>query len=235
MPRTVGMTIRDQRREGDEPRRRPRHRAALREEDELDGPADRPAGRDRARPACWSRRIPQVLQPYLPIAIVAAMDALFGAFRAYLEGIFTDRVFVVSFISNVLIAAADRLRRRPDRGRLPAVHRGGGGARHPDLHQRRRDPTGSVPCLSVGSSRQPRPRPAGSARCAQHAGGWPIADDEPAGSDRGGCVTEARPGPTPPTRAGRHGLAAAARLAGAPGPRSGHRRRDAVRRRHGRR
>ena len=28
-----------------------------------------------------------------------------AAFRAYLEGIFTDRVFVVSFISNVLIAA----------------------------------------------------------------------------------------------------------------------------------
>jgi small basic protein len=49
--------------------------------------------------------IPQILQPYLPIAIVAAMDALFGAFRAYLEGTFTDRVFVVSFISNVLIAA----------------------------------------------------------------------------------------------------------------------------------
>ena len=50
--------------------------------------------------------IPQALQPYLPIAIVAAMDALFGAFRAYLEGTFTDRVFVVSFVSNVLIAAA---------------------------------------------------------------------------------------------------------------------------------
>ena len=50
--------------------------------------------------------IPQILQPYLPIAIVAAMDALFGAFRAYLEGTFTDRVFIVSFISNVLIAAA---------------------------------------------------------------------------------------------------------------------------------
>jgi small basic protein len=50
--------------------------------------------------------IPQVLQPYLPIAIVAAMDALFGAFRAYLEGTFTDRIFIVSFISNVLIAAA---------------------------------------------------------------------------------------------------------------------------------
>ncbi|MFC7622181.1 small basic family protein [Microlunatus sp. GCM10028923] len=49
--------------------------------------------------------LPQVLQPYLPIAIVAAMDAIFGAFRAYLDGTFTDRVFVVSFISNVLIAA----------------------------------------------------------------------------------------------------------------------------------
>src|SRR3954471_23435990 len=49
--------------------------------------------------------IPQILQPYLPIAIVAAMDALFGAFRAYLEGIFSDRVFVISFVSNVLIAA----------------------------------------------------------------------------------------------------------------------------------
>ncbi len=49
--------------------------------------------------------LPAALQPYLPIAIVAALDALFGAFRAYLEGNFTDKVFVVSFISNVLIAA----------------------------------------------------------------------------------------------------------------------------------
>jgi small basic protein len=49
--------------------------------------------------------IPTALQPYLPIAIVAALDAMFGGFRAYLEGTFTDRVFVVSFISNVLIAA----------------------------------------------------------------------------------------------------------------------------------
>lgn len=49
--------------------------------------------------------LPLALQPYLPIAIVAALDALFGAFRAFLEGNFTDRVFVISFISNVLIAA----------------------------------------------------------------------------------------------------------------------------------
>jgi small basic protein len=50
--------------------------------------------------------VPGVLQPYLPIAIVAAMDAVFGGLRAYLEGVFADRVFVISFVSNVLIAAA---------------------------------------------------------------------------------------------------------------------------------
>ena len=49
--------------------------------------------------------LPAYLQPYLPIAIVAALDALFGAFRAWLDGKFNDRVFVVSFVSNVLIAA----------------------------------------------------------------------------------------------------------------------------------
>ena len=41
----------------------------------------------------------------LPIAVVAALDATFGALRAYLDGIFDDKVFVVSFISNVVIAA----------------------------------------------------------------------------------------------------------------------------------
>jgi len=49
--------------------------------------------------------VPQPLEPYLPIAIVAAMDAIFGGLRAYLEGNFSDRVFVVSFVSNVLIEA----------------------------------------------------------------------------------------------------------------------------------
>jgi small basic protein len=49
--------------------------------------------------------VPLWLQPYLPIAIVAALDALFGGFRALLDGVFDDRVFVVSFVSNVLIAA----------------------------------------------------------------------------------------------------------------------------------
>jgi small basic protein len=49
--------------------------------------------------------IPLWMQPYLPIAVVAALDAVFGAFRAYLDGIFDERVFVISFIGNVLVAA----------------------------------------------------------------------------------------------------------------------------------
>jgi small basic protein len=48
--------------------------------------------------------VPEALQPYLPIAVVAALDAVFGGLRAYLDGIFDDKVFVVSFVSNVLIA-----------------------------------------------------------------------------------------------------------------------------------
>lgn len=49
--------------------------------------------------------VPLALQPYLPIAVVAALDALFGGLRALLDGVFDDRVFVVSFLSNVVVAA----------------------------------------------------------------------------------------------------------------------------------
>ena len=49
--------------------------------------------------------VPLGLEPYLPIAVVAALDAVFGGLRAYLDGIFDDKVFVVSFVSNVVIAA----------------------------------------------------------------------------------------------------------------------------------
>ena len=53
----------------------------------------------------FSPDVPAGLEPYLPIAVVAALDAVFGALRAYLEGIFDDKVFVVSFLSNVVVAA----------------------------------------------------------------------------------------------------------------------------------
>jgi small basic protein len=49
--------------------------------------------------------VPLALQPYLPIAVVAALDAVFGGLRAVMDGVFNDKVFVVSFVANVLIAA----------------------------------------------------------------------------------------------------------------------------------
>ena len=49
--------------------------------------------------------VPAALQPYLPIAVVAALDAVFGGLRARLDGIFDAKVFVVSFVFNVVTAA----------------------------------------------------------------------------------------------------------------------------------
>jgi small basic protein len=49
--------------------------------------------------------VPNWLEPYLPIAVVAALDAVFGGLRARLDGVFDAKVFVVSFVSNVLVAA----------------------------------------------------------------------------------------------------------------------------------
>ena len=48
--------------------------------------------------------IPAPFAPYLPVAVVAALDALFGAVRARLEHAFSDRIFLVSFLSNVILA-----------------------------------------------------------------------------------------------------------------------------------
>jgi small basic protein len=48
--------------------------------------------------------VPVWLEPYLPLAVVAALDAVFGGVRAVLDGIFDDKVFVVSFVSNTLVA-----------------------------------------------------------------------------------------------------------------------------------
>ena len=48
--------------------------------------------------------VPLGLQPYLPIAVVAALNAVFGGLRARLDGIFDAKVFVISFVSNVVVA-----------------------------------------------------------------------------------------------------------------------------------
>ncbi|CAN5126890.1 small basic family protein [soil metagenome] len=48
--------------------------------------------------------VPVGLQPYLSVAVIAALDAVFGAVRARLDGTFIERVFLVSFFTNVLLA-----------------------------------------------------------------------------------------------------------------------------------
>ena len=57
--------------------------------------------------------VPAWLAPFLPVAVVAGLDALFGAGRAWLEGRFADRVFVTSlpasWCSSVLSWAWDQL------------------------------------------------------------------------------------------------------------------------------
>ena len=49
--------------------------------------------------------VPAGVEPYLPIAVVAALDATFGGLRAYLDDVFDERVFAISLLSNVLVAA----------------------------------------------------------------------------------------------------------------------------------
>ena len=48
---------------------------------------------------------PEFIEPYPPTAVVAALDAVCRGLRAYLERIFDAKVFVVSFVFNVLVAA----------------------------------------------------------------------------------------------------------------------------------
>ncbi|MDO5671906.1 MAG: DUF1290 domain-containing protein [Actinomycetaceae bacterium] len=48
--------------------------------------------------------LPIFLIPYLPVAVVAAMDALLGAARSFLDKTYSDRIFITSFLFNVTVA-----------------------------------------------------------------------------------------------------------------------------------
>jgi small basic protein len=48
--------------------------------------------------------VPQDVTRYLAMAVVAAIDSSFGGVRAYLERTFNDRIFVLAFASNALVA-----------------------------------------------------------------------------------------------------------------------------------
>ena len=52
-----------------------------------------------------SPTVPQSLTPYVAIGVVVAIDSAFGGLRSYLERTFNDRIFVLAFVTNALVAA----------------------------------------------------------------------------------------------------------------------------------
>jgi small basic protein len=49
--------------------------------------------------------VPASVAPYLPLAVMAALDSVLGGLRARFEGTFSERIFVVSFLTNAVLAA----------------------------------------------------------------------------------------------------------------------------------
>src|SRR4051812_27532137 len=50
-------------------------------------------------------QIPQIYSNYLSIAVLAALDTLFGGIRAHLHQIYDDKVFISGFFFNIVLAA----------------------------------------------------------------------------------------------------------------------------------
>ncbi|MGE7621919.1 small basic family protein [Viridibacillus sp. NPDC096237] len=50
-------------------------------------------------------QIPTVYESYLSIAVLAALDTLFGGIRAQLQRVYDDYVFVTGFFFNIALAA----------------------------------------------------------------------------------------------------------------------------------
>ena len=48
--------------------------------------------------------VPQELSRYVAMAVVAALDGSFGGIRSYLEHTFSDRNFLIAFLSNAALA-----------------------------------------------------------------------------------------------------------------------------------
>jgi small basic protein len=51
-------------------------------------------------------RIPDEYTNYLSIAVLAALDTLFGGIRAHLQNIYDEKVFISGFFFNIILAAS---------------------------------------------------------------------------------------------------------------------------------
>ncbi|WP_186577549.1 small basic family protein [Aquibacillus kalidii] len=49
--------------------------------------------------------VPDQYSNYLSIAVLAALDTIFGGIRAHLEGLFNEKVFLTGFFFNIILAA----------------------------------------------------------------------------------------------------------------------------------
>lgn len=50
-------------------------------------------------------QIPVIYENYLSIAVLAALDTLFGGIRAQLQQVYDDKVFMSGFFFNIMLAA----------------------------------------------------------------------------------------------------------------------------------
>ena len=50
-------------------------------------------------------QIPVVYENYLSIAVLAALDTMFGGIRAQLQQVYDDKVFITGFFFNIVLAA----------------------------------------------------------------------------------------------------------------------------------
>jgi small basic protein len=50
--------------------------------------------------------IPEQYSNYLSIAVLAALDTLFGGIRANLQGVYDETVFLTGFFFNIILAAS---------------------------------------------------------------------------------------------------------------------------------
>ena len=50
-------------------------------------------------------QIPSVYENYLSIAVLAALDTMFGGIRARLQNVYDDKVFISGFFFNIVLAA----------------------------------------------------------------------------------------------------------------------------------
>jgi small basic protein len=54
----------------------------------------------------WQPHVPQDTTRYMAMVVIAAIDSSFGGIRSWMEQTFNDRIFLISFLINALVAAA---------------------------------------------------------------------------------------------------------------------------------